>query len=165
METSIIRHCIGLIILIFVCCLSLSSCNGQPPLKIAPLHPYDEIYRFDSADCERRLIFFTINRDIQEISDTVQIRSAIDTLLERLTKEQNISYCEYGVWIFKETEELNSKFISNNKKHPEQFSKYLLVKAYWVEGQFSGYSFYKNGQVLNSNDGLKLVPLNNEISQ
>ncbi|MCU0322554.1 MAG: hypothetical protein MUE72_09070 [Chitinophagaceae bacterium] len=163
METSIIRHFIGIIILFFAYCLSLSSCNGQPSLKIAPLHPYDEVYRFDSTDCERRLTFFTINCAIEKISDTLLIRSAIDTLLERLTKEQHISYCEYGVWIFKETEELNSKFISDNRKHPELFSKYLVVKAQWIDGEFLGYSFYKNGQVLNNSDELKLIPLNNEI--
>ena len=163
METLTIKYFVAFIILMLSFSLSLSSCKGQPPLKITPLHPFSEVYQFDSADCERRLFFFTVNRDIRELNDTNELRSNIDTLLGKL-KEQDNSYCEFTVLIFKETEELNSKFISNNKRHPEQYSKYLVAKAHWIEGQFLGYSFYKDGQVLSPNNSLKLVPLNNSNS-
>lgn len=159
MEISTIRFCCTVCTLILLGSHSLHSCNGRSQLRISPLHPYDEVYRFDSSDCHRRLIYFTVNRDIDKVRDTAEIRSILETIFRKIAIKKNQSYCEFGILLFKETSELNSRFVSSNKRHPEQYSKCLLAQARWVNGEFVGYIFYRNGQIVNDGGDLQLVPI------
>jgi hypothetical protein len=139
--------------------LVLVGCKPQKPIVIRPLHPY---YQTDTVDmengetCIRLSGNFTINC---ELKDSTRFRPIVDSFLNTLPDSLTKGYCVTTLWFYKEGEKLNPNYRSHGKEHPDLYNNDIIFEVHWTDGDFRGYSFYKDGLFWSQDSNVELVPV------
>lgn len=134
-----------LYVLLSIYSLICLSCETQTQVTIKPLHPYFETDTVDMGNgeiCIRLSGNYTINC---ELKDSIRFIPIVDSFLNTLPDSLTKGYCVTTLWFYKEGKKLNPDYRSEGKEHPDLYLNDIILKVYWADGEFGGYSYYKDG--------------------
>jgi hypothetical protein len=141
---------------------AMMSCKQQAPILIKPLHPFydlDTVYMENGEICVRLSGNFTINC---ELKDSTRFMPVVDSFLRSLPDSITKAYCVTTLWFYREGDILNPDYRSKGEEHPFIHNDEVVFEVHWMEGEFRGYSFYKDGLYWSQDNSVELVPVENK---